>query len=164
MSHPFDRHGLNKALPAAPRHEGPARIVDLLQRAADASSISQQPLQNRITCFSDVVHDRVGADALPQLLRTQAPVAVRIEQVEDGLRAAHVDDVRVRQRRQHRELIGRAQGGLAGLGLGVGGVAAAQHLGCGAVLSLRFGLRRRRRSRCAQSRPNTKTNRGCLAC
>ena len=75
MSHPFDRHGLHEALPPAPRDKGPARIVDLLQCAADASPVSQQPLQNRITCFSDVVHDGVGADALPQLLGAIEPEA-----------------------------------------------------------------------------------------
>ena len=42
-----------------------ARIVDLLQRAADASPVSQQPLQNRIARLPHVVHDGVGSDALP---------------------------------------------------------------------------------------------------
>ena len=57
VPYPFHRHRLDETLPAAPRHKRAARIVNLLQRAADASSISQQPLEDRVACLADVVHD-----------------------------------------------------------------------------------------------------------
>ena len=66
------------------------------RRAAASSPRLRTPAPRRVARLLDERDDLVGPDASLELVERQAPVAVRVEEVEDGLRAADVDGVRVR--------------------------------------------------------------------